>query len=303
MSKNMTALISAFARAYHYKNNDTSVFSDNIAQEILTHQEYENISENMAKGISFFNPMFNGSADEAVRWIVNNYLSPSPIGRSAFAENRLKQEVNLGVSQYLIFAAGYDSFAYRQPTFFENIEIFEIDKSEMIDDKVKRVRPYLDEINNINFIKIDFEKEKTSQKLLEHEKFKKDKKSFCSLLGISYYLEKSSFANMLEEISSIVPEGSSIVFDYPDEKYYTDFAGERAKKQTMMANAAGEVMKSSYSYSVMGKLLSDHGFLIYEHLTPDEITKQYFSEYNAKNPNDKISAFDNVNYLFAVKKG
>ena len=67
------------------------------------------------------------------------------------------------------------------------------------------------------------------------------------VITISYYLEKSSFANMLEEISSIVPEGSSIVFDYPDEKYYTDFAGERAKKQTMMANAAGEIMKSSYS--------------------------------------------------------
>lgn len=34
--KNMTALISCFARYYHYKNNDVRIFSDNMAEKILS---------------------------------------------------------------------------------------------------------------------------------------------------------------------------------------------------------------------------------------------------------------------------
>jgi hypothetical protein len=40
----------------------------------------------------------------------------------------------------------------------------------------------------------------------------------------------------------------------------------------------------SYSYSDMETLLSNYRFLIYEHLEPKEITKQYFAEYNKANP-------------------
>ena len=37
---NMTALVSAFARAYHYRNNHTWVFADHIAEKMLTDEEY-----------------------------------------------------------------------------------------------------------------------------------------------------------------------------------------------------------------------------------------------------------------------
>ena len=302
MKKNMTALVSAFARAYHYKNNDVRVFSDSMAEKILSEEEYSNISQNMSKGIDFFNPHFHGNEDEALSWIVNNYLSPSPIGRSAFTEIRLKQEIKLGTEQYIIVASGYDTFAYRQKDEYKNIRIFEIDKPDMIEDKKKRIECYIYETSNLNFVEVDFEREKLSENIKACAEFNKNKKSFISMLGISYYLKKEDFIDLIFEISKITPEGSSLAFDYPDENYYTIHAGVRAKKQIMMASAAGEIMKSSYSFSELEKTLSDNGFLIYEHLTPDEITEQYFNDYNLKNPNNKIIAFDNVNYLFAVKK-
>ena len=37
---NMTALVSAFARAYHYRNNHTWVFADPVAEKMLTDEEY-----------------------------------------------------------------------------------------------------------------------------------------------------------------------------------------------------------------------------------------------------------------------
>ena len=298
----MIALVSTFARAYHYKNNDITVFSDSMAEKILTEEEYKNIAESMANGIIFFHPLFRGSEEQALKWIVNNYLSPSPVGRSAFAENRLKHEIILGASQYLIFASGYDTFAYRQKEFSEKLSIFEIDKHEVIADKIERVKPYLEKLYNLNFVKMDFEKEKAAEKLTDTNSFDKNKKSFCSLLGISYYLKKEVFLSLISEISKITTEGSSIVFDYPDENYYNDIAGERAKKQVVMASAAGEAMESCYSYEELERHLAECGFLVCEHLEPKEITEQIFKNYNNANPENQITAFDNVNYLFAVKK-
>ena len=51
----------------------------------------------------------------------------------------------------------------------------------------------------------------------------------------------------------------------------------------------------------MEKLLADHGFLIYEHLTPEEITAQYFALYNRACPDSPMRAFDHVNYCLAVR--
>jgi len=57
---NMTALVSTFARAYHYKNNYIHIFADPLAEKMLTDKEYAAISENMAQGISYFAPGFQG---------------------------------------------------------------------------------------------------------------------------------------------------------------------------------------------------------------------------------------------------
>ncbi len=70
----------------------------------------------------------------------------------------------------------------------------------------------------------------------------------------------------------------------------------------MLARAANEKMLASYSYLDMERFLSAHNFLIYEYLTPQEMTEQYFENYNKANPLRKMAAFDNVNDYLAVKK-
>src|SRR5699024_2404945 len=97
------------------------------------------IAAHMSKGINFFNPSFTGTEDEALQWVADHQLSPSPLGRAAFAETMLENAVKNGAEQYLIFAAGYDTFAYRQPDWATGIEVFEIDKPDMIADKQQRV--------------------------------------------------------------------------------------------------------------------------------------------------------------------
>ena len=95
----MTALVSTFARAYHYRNNTTHVFADPLAEKMLTEEEYASISGNMARGISFFAPEFRGTPEQALRFIVDRQLAPSVLARSAFCERALSNAVRLGCRQ------------------------------------------------------------------------------------------------------------------------------------------------------------------------------------------------------------
>ena len=300
---NMTALVSAFARAYHSKNTEIKVFDDSLAAKILTENEYGQISSSMVQGINYFNPEFIGSDKEALRWIVDNQLSPSPLGRATYTEKMLENAVKIGAKQYLIFAAGFDSFFYRQPIYANKLEIFEIDRPLASLEKQKRAKLVSNKaIVNLNYIQADFSIPDWQNSLLLCSAFDRSAISFCSLLGISYYLSKNDFRNIILSISNIVPKGSSMVFDYPDQNTFTENASERVKKQVAMANAANETMRASYNYTEMEQILAKYGFLIYEHLEPQEITEQYFKEYNLTNPKYPILAFENVNYCFGIKK-
>lgn len=301
--KSMTALISAFSRAYHSLNNEVTIFNDSIARQLLTDEEYHQVAKIMCDGIGFFNPSFMGEPDQALRWIVDNQLSPTPLGRAAFAENSLERAVQIGAKQYLIFGAGYDTFAYRQPSWANTLEIFEIDHPATANDKQERLKESSLVIhNNVHYIESDFTKKSWQKTLLNHGAFNSNKISCCTILGVAYYLSKESFESLISIISDIVPKGSSIIFDYPDENSYTENAGERAKKQSMLAGAANEKMLASYSYFDTERLLSAHDFLIYEHLNPQEMTEQYFEVYNKSNPAHQMTAFDNVNYCIAVRE-
>lgn len=301
--KSMTALISAFSRGYHSDNNQVTIFDDFIANKLISNEEKEEISVSMSQGIKFFNPQFVGTKEESLRWIVDNQLSPSPLGRAAYNEAALKTAVENDAKQYLIIGSGYDTFAYRQPNWAKRLKIFEMDHPLMSKDKQNRVGKILKVLpDNLSYIAIDLSKEDLAEKMMACLDYECQDISFCSLLGISYYLSKDDFSNTLKNISKIVAKGSRMVIDYPDHNTYTENAGERTKKQVMMAGAANEAMRASYSYEDFEKLLLEYGFCIHEHLIPSQITKQYFDQYNNANPQHPITAFDNVNYCLAVKK-
>lgn len=292
--KNMTALVCCFSRSYHYKNNKLRIFSDNIAEKILTKNEYNSISNNMANGIKFFNPNFLGTSEEALRWIVDNQLSPSVLGRSVFCEKSLLNAVKLGCKQYLIFASGYDTFAYRNN--IKNLKVFEIDQSDMIDDKIKRLDNGKLDYSKVEFIKCNFTNKKWLNNITKSN-YDMMQISFSSLLGISYYLTKEEFSKVINNIANIICSGSSIIFDYP-----TYDESKESMINEKLAGGAKENMKSKYSYKEIEELLANTGLLIYEHLNNEEMTNNYFDNYNVINPNNKIISPKGVSYCLAIKR-
>ncbi len=86
---NLTAKMSAFARAYHHKNNEVFIFDDNKAEAILGN-DYGEIAASLMQGISFFLPNYQGSAEEGLRKIADSQLSPSVLGKSTYCEKCCK---------------------------------------------------------------------------------------------------------------------------------------------------------------------------------------------------------------------
>ena len=268
------------------------VFADTAAERLLG-PDYDEIAQSMTRGIGFFMPCFHGSAEEGLRLIVYRQLAPSVLGRSAYCERMLENERRLGCRQYVIFASGYDTFAIRNRDAL--LSVFELDLPEVLADKKTRIEKAGLQSCAV-CVPCDLSETSWKEQLIRSG-FVCNEKSFGSLLGISYYLDKESFKALLRTLSSLICEGSAICFDYPS----MDESRETRTNQAL-AQGAGERMKAQYSEKEMEILLEDCGFLIYEHLDHHEMTGQYFSAYNRSCPAHRMEAPKGVCYIHAVRK-
>ncbi|OOZ91070.1 class I SAM-dependent methyltransferase [Bacillus cereus] len=297
----VTSLVSAFGRAYHSEFDRPKIFDDYVAKDFISKKERSDIEMNMVQGIHFFNTdiaqQFQNNPQEILKWITQVQLSPTPLARAAYCERVLLHEIALGATQYVILGAGLDTFSFRHRELENQIKIFEVDHPSTQSFKKERIKEAELEIpNNLHFISMDFTK-RFSYKQLRNKGFE-NKKTFFSLLGVSYYLTKEELSSLIECLFEMVPEGSSIVFDYPDENLFTEKGfSNRVENMVKMAAVGGEPMKSCFSYAEMEALLEKVGLLIYEHLSPEDINKLYF-----EGRNDYLKAFETVHYVHAVKK-
>lgn len=296
----LTALMSAYARAYHTENAQTPVFCDGVAKKLFSEQEYNAMGGYVVGGLDFFAPDKKGEffdPNKALDYLVNTQLAPTPVARAKFCEDSLKTAFKTGTTQYVILGAGLDTFAFRESELLKKYKVFEVDHPATQCDKRARVgRANLTVPQNLSFVPIDFAVDDLAQKLLAAG-LDKNKKTFFSWLGVSYYLTEEQISKTLNSIAKISTDGSTIVFDYADDNLFSSKV-KRVKNMLAMAAAGGEPMKSCFSYQQLEKLLEQHSFLIYELLTEQDIQRQYFE---GKNDN-KLTAFEHINYVTAVYK-
>ena len=295
----ITALMSAFGRAFHAENEEHPVFADYLAKELMTAEEYAAVQSYLLDGVQFFEPEITPAAfqpKELLRRLVNVHIAPSPLCRAAYTEQALKTAVLTGTKQYVILGAGLDTFAFREPEFLSKYRVFEVDHPLTQADKLERItRAGWTVPDNLTFVPVDFTKDSLTERLIAAG-FDPSVKSFFSWLGVTYYLSTEVIDTMLSALSSICADGSAIVFDYPDENFF-DAPERRVQNTIMMAKAGDEPMQSVFSYAELEKLLEKHGFLIYELLTPDDIQRDIIDKAGVD-----MKAFEHVNYCLAVRK-
>lgn len=291
----MTSLISSFSRAYHCEYDSPKIFSDTLARQLMTDEEFQQISGYMASGIDFFAPEKKGElndSSQALKWVVQTQLAPTPLARARFCEDALANAIRLGVSQYVILGAGMDTYAYRNSN--KEIKIFEVDHpSTQTFKKAKVQAADWAKPENLQYVSMDFSTDDLKTKLIDAG-FDPSRLTFFSWLGVSYYLTEEQIIKMLKSISSLAPKGSSVVFDYADENLFSSTI-KRVQNMVSMAKASGEPMKACFSYNKLEKSLEEANLLIYEHLNVEEIEQTYFS-----NRQDDLHAFEHISYVLAV---
>lgn len=295
----ITALMSSFGRAFHAENEEHPVFVDCLAKELMTAEEYAAVQGYVLGGVKFFEPEIDSAKQEPkelVRKLVNTHIAPSPLCRAAYTEQTLKTAVLTGTEQYVILGAGLDTFAFRETGFLSKHRVFEVDHPLTQKNKLERITRTGWRIpDNLTFVPVDFTRDSLTECLIAGG-FDSSVKSFFSWLGVIYYLSLKAIDATLTALSELCADGSTLVFDYPDEHFLV--AAERRIQNTiMMAKAGGEQMKEAFSYEDLEKLLAKHGFLIYELLTPDDIQRNVIDKVGAD-----IKAFEHVNYCRAIRK-
>ena len=295
----ITALMSSFGRAFHAENEEYPVFEDYLAKELMTAEEYAAVQKYMLGGAQFFEPeidLAKQEPKELLRRLVNVHIAPSPLCRAAYTEQALKVAAMTGTKQYVMLGAGMDTFAFREEEFLSKYKVFEVDHPLTQADKLNRIaRVGWTMPDNLTFVPVDFTKDDAVEWLIAGG-FDPSVKSFFSWLGVTYYLSAEAIDTMLAALSGLCAEGSTLVFDYPDENFF-EAPEKRVQNTIMMAKAGGEPMQSAFSYRELEKLLEKHGFLIYELLTPDDIQRDIIDKAGAD-----MKAFEHVNYCLAVRK-
>ena len=265
----------------------------------MTAEEYEAVQGYILNGARFFEPDLDTSGltgKEIVRLLVNKHIAPSPLCRAAYTESLLKNIAQTGISQYVILGAGMDTFAFREKEFVSGHRVYEVDHPLTQKDKQARIaRAGWHIPENLTFVPVDFAKDRLSERLIASG-FDKKQETLFSWLGVTYYLSAEEIDKTLSEIADLSAEGSALVFDCPDEGFFSA-SEKRVQNTIMMAKAGGEPMQSALSYAELKKLLGRHGFRIYDWLAPCNIQTRIIESAGAN-----LKAFEHVNYCLAVRK-
>lgn len=295
--ESMTAKLCSFARAYHSNYGKQKIFDDYLAYDLMGKEEYEEIGQLIEHDYDSAAITAGSSFNSSIVYPrLNQYITPIPVSRIAFAERQLEDFAQRkGKCQYVICGAGMDTFAFRNQD--PDIQIFELDHPDT--GKYKREKIQQLEWNipaNVHYVAIDFSKDDMVE-TLKRSGFDPNTPAFFAILGVTYYLTLPVFEQTIEKIGKISIAENQMVFDFPDETTFDRPGVERVRRLTEITAKLGEPMQHGFSTEEIRQALNRHGFGISVHKDPAAIQKKYF-----ESRTDGQRAFENIHFILAEKE-
>lgn len=296
----LTAMISAFGRAYHSKKAAVKIFDDFLAESMMTSEKYEEIGHNLAGAVSFFDPEFAATGPDekaALARVLQLHSSSITLCRAAYTEEVLEAAVNKGLDQYVILGAGLDTFAFRRPDLMKKLSVFELDHPATQQYKQKR----LEELDwsipeRLHLIPIDFSADDLGE-ALGNSAFDPERPVLFSWLGVTYYLAIEDVRATLKKIADISSSGSMVIFDYLDEDAFDpEKVSLRVRKMIQITGVAGEPMKTGFDPKSIGDMALELGLEAVENLEPSQIQQRWFSKQR-----EGMRAFEQIHLLRLVR--
>lgn len=197
--------------------------------------------------------------------------------RARYSEDMLEAAVQRGVCQYVIIGAGFDSFAYRRPTYASQLRIYEVDHPSTQALKRQRLSECgVPTTDAVQFVAADLAEEDLAT-ALARSSFDPDQPTFFSWLGVTMYLTRDANLAALRGIAECAPAGSELVFTYVDEVLFSAAHPADAPFQNLKGQVASvrEAFLSGFDPCVVGEQLRNAGFLLLEDLNGEQMVAKY----------------------------
>ncbi|MFF0632186.1 class I SAM-dependent methyltransferase [Nocardia sp. NPDC004151] len=248
-----TALVTAYARAYHQIADRPRILTDPLAARL--------VGVSVDELTEFGQPAPDHPGAEADSGILRLGVSDRPrrlffAARSRFAEDRVAEAVAAGVRQVVILGAGLDTFAYRNP--HPRLRVFEVDHPATQAWKRQRLAASgIDLPEPLTFVPVDFETDSLATRL-ETAGFVRTDPAVFVWLGVVFYLTPDAARTTLEYIVG-QSEPVEVIFDYLQA---ADTEEDRAQLRARehRAAAVGEPWRSYFTPDDLAAQLRAMGF-------------------------------------------
>lgn len=202
----------------------------------------------------------------------------SIVARARFIEDLVIEQVQRGVSQYVILGAGLDSFAQRHASLASSLTIFEVDRPGPQRWKHDRLIALGYGVQDwLRFVPVDFEAGQSWREALLRHDFDASRPAVIVSTGVSMYLSREANAATLREVSSFAP-GSTLAMTFllPLEMADPDVRPglEMAEKG---ARASGTPFISFFTPDAMMAFALENGFHDARHISAAALTERYFA--------------------------
>lgn len=216
------------------------------------------------------------TAADQVQTPIINALRSLFVMRSRFVEDQLARAYEKGTRQYAILGAGLDTFPYRQPSFSDELLIFEIDHpATQIWKRQLLAQAGIPLPNNLRFVPIDFESTSLHD-ALSRAGFARNVPSLFSWLGVVQYLTWAATQTTLQYVAGLEPSTEiALTFVLPDE----DLSGidlEVTRFSAAFAANRGEPWITRFRPRALANLLLSLGFSSTSHFSADDADREYF---------------------------
>ena len=203
----------------------------------------------------------------------------------------------MGIEQYVILGAGYDSRAHRLKL-PNNLKIFEVDQPEVQEKKISKLPNNTPNIENVTYVNIDFKHHSLKERLLDAG-FDQRKPTIYTLEGVSQYITRKALKSTLNEVAALNPNSNSKIFiSYVNKLLKEDSKtcfgmgySKPEKAVSFITNSAaklGEPWITFYSSDEIEDILSQNNFSLTENKTLADLNLKYFTPVGRTIPENHI---------------
>jgi methyltransferase (TIGR00027 family) len=201
----------------------------------------------------------------------------SILARARFIEDLVLEQMERGVSQYVILGAGLDTFAQRRPDVGSRLKVFEIDRPGPQAWKRQRlIELGLGTPEWVQFVPVDFEADGWERSLAASG-FDSRRPAVVASAGVSIYLSRSAIESTLRRVAALAPGSTlAMTFVLPIEMADPTVRPglELAEKG---ARASGTPFMSFFTPAQILALARQAGFGQVRHVSAAELRKRYFA--------------------------